>query len=180
MTEGRTPKVAGASTRDLLRQYGRILSDLRARGVIRSENSPVGDYAEFLAAKALGLTLVSNSSIGYDGTDANGVRYQVKGRRITRWNRSPQLGAIRGLAGPDPFDVLVAVMFDEEMAVTKAITMPISAVKAAARAQAHVNGWRLNLTQAVLARDDIEDVTALIQAAAESDDLDATAEGERA
>jgi hypothetical protein len=56
MTEEAAPKVAGASTRDLLRQYGLILSDLRARGVIRSENSPVGDYAEYLASRALDLT----------------------------------------------------------------------------------------------------------------------------
>jgi hypothetical protein len=114
--------------------------------------------------------LVTNSSIGYDGVDVAGVRYQVKGRRITRWNRSPQLGTIRGLAGADPFDVLLAVMFDEEMAVTKAITMPISAVRAAAREQSHVNGWRLNLTKAVLAREDIRDVTLPIREAAERDD----------
>lgn len=36
------------STGDLLRLYGEILTELRERGVVRSENSPVGDVAEYL------------------------------------------------------------------------------------------------------------------------------------
>ena len=158
------------STRDLLRLYGRILTELRGREIIRSENAPVGDYAEYLVARAFGLRLVANSSIGYDAVGADGVRYQVKGRRITPWNRSRQLGAIRGLAGEtDPFDALIAVLFDAEMAVTKAVQIPIAVVRATSREQRHVNGWRLVLTDPVLAGPEIRDVTAEVQAAEEHD-----------
>lgn len=63
-----------SSTADLLALYGSILTVLRARGIVRSENSPVGDYAEYLASRAFGLTLTTNSAIGYDGIDAAGLR----------------------------------------------------------------------------------------------------------
>jgi hypothetical protein len=164
------PELGERPTSDLLRLYGQILTELRTREIIRSENSPVGDYAEYLVARAFGFRLVANSSIGYDAIGDDGVRYQVKGRRITPWNRSRQLGAIRGLSGAtDPFDALVAVLFDPDMAVTKAVMMPIAAVKAVAREQPHVNGWRLVLTDAVLQRADIRDVTSEVRAAEDQD-----------
>ncbi len=75
-----------ATTAGLLASYGAILSTLRERGVIRTEDSPAGDYAEYLAARAFGLTLADNSRIGWDGRDALGVRYQIKGRGITGRN----------------------------------------------------------------------------------------------
>ena len=97
--------LASESSGDLLRLYGDILVELRRRGVIRSENSPVGDVAELLAQRALHLEPATNSASGYDGTDEAGVRYQIKGRRLTKPGSPRQLGAIRGPAEglPDPF-----------------------------------------------------------------------------
>lgn len=54
------------SVQELLTLYVDILDELRERGVIRTENGPIGDYAERLAANRLGLTLVKNSTVGYD------------------------------------------------------------------------------------------------------------------
>lgn len=164
------PVLAAATTPELLRLYGGILSELRQRGVSRSENSPVGDHAEHLAARAFGLTLVSNSSIGYDGVDAAGTRYQVKGRRITRWNPSRQLSALRGLRGAtDPFDMLLGILFDAEMAVARAALIPISVVRPRAAWQEHVHGSRFMLTDAVWALPEVADVTESIRAAAAHD-----------
>ena len=119
--DGVDSRLAASSTPELLALYGSILTVLRERGVTRSENSPVGDYAEHLASLAFGLTLINNSAIGYDGVDAEGVRYQVKGRRITRWNQSRHLSAIRGLAADGaPFDVLLGILFDGEFRVWRA------------------------------------------------------------
>jgi hypothetical protein len=42
----------------------RNFNELRSRCVIRTQNNLVGDYAEWLVAKALGMTLLSNSSGG--------------------------------------------------------------------------------------------------------------------
>ena len=46
---------------ELFALYRSILRELRARGVVRTENAPAGDYAEHLVARALGGTLASNS-----------------------------------------------------------------------------------------------------------------------
>ena len=162
------PGLAASSTPELLALYGSILTVLRERGITRSENSPVGDYAEHLASVAFGLTLVNNSAIGFDGTDADGVRYQVKGRRITPWNPSRQLSAIRGLgASGDPFDVLLGILFDGEFRVWRAALVPLSVVKLRAKRQEHVNAWRLMLTEPVWALLGVTDVTERVRAAAE-------------
>ena len=51
----------------LLFGYARILAELRDRGVVRSNNAPAGDYAEWLCASALDATLVDNFSVkSYD------------------------------------------------------------------------------------------------------------------
>ena len=47
---------------ELLSLHSEILTQLRFRGVIRTKNNPVGDYAEWLVSNALGMTLLSNSS----------------------------------------------------------------------------------------------------------------------
>lgn len=164
------PRLAASSTSELLALYGSILTVLRERGITRSENSPVGDYAEHLASVAFGLTLVNNSSIGYDGVDADGVRYQVKSRRITRRNPSRQLSTIRGLAADgDSFDVLLGILFDGKFAVWRAALVPISVVRLRAKRQEHVNGWRLMLTEPVWALPGVTDVTGRVRAAAEGE-----------
>ena len=48
--------------RELLSGYARTLAELRRRGVVRSNNAPAGDYAEWLVWKALGGKLAENSS----------------------------------------------------------------------------------------------------------------------
>lgn len=165
-------RLATSTTSELLALYGGILSQLRERGIVRSENSPVGDYAEHLAARAFGLTLVNNSAIGYDGVDGAGVRYQIKGRRITKWNPSRQLSAIRGLEPGlgDPFDVLAGILFDGDFIVTRAALIPISVVRLRTNRQDHVNAWRLMLTDSVWLLAGVEDVTEKVRVAAIGDD----------
>ena len=46
------------STRKLLALYASLLDALRSRGVLRSANNPLADYAEGLCARAMGWTLV--------------------------------------------------------------------------------------------------------------------------
>jgi len=161
------PDLSTSTTSDLLALYGSILTQLRDRKIIRSENSPVGDYAEHLAERAFGLTLVQNSSIGYDGVDADGLRYQVKGRRITPLNKSRQLGILRGLnAEPPPFEVLVAILFNPDFSILRAARMPIEVVRTKAARHDYVNGWRLILNDPVWMLDGVEDITNRITLAA--------------
>jgi hypothetical protein len=111
--------VNDTSTSDLLRNFGAILRELHRRGVVRSYNNPVGDIAEWLSAKAFGLTLETNSAKGHDAVDAHGKRYQIKSRRITAKNPSTQLGVMRDLAAKH-FDYLLAIYFNEDFEISSA------------------------------------------------------------
>ena len=52
----------------LMNQYAAVLITLNERGVIRTYNSPVGDFAEWLVSQKLGLRLEKNSARGLDAT----------------------------------------------------------------------------------------------------------------
>lgn len=151
----------------LLALYSAIVEELHGRGVVRSINNPVGDYAEYLTARAFGLSLVGNSSSGYDAISPDCVRYQVKSRRLTARNRSRQLSFFRGFQLPgDPFDLLVAVLFDEDFSVQRTALFPVAVVREHAVRVEYVNAWRLILRDSVWAIPGVEDVTDRIRAAA--------------
>jgi hypothetical protein len=54
MSSDYVPDLSLFSNAGLFSFYRAILSELKSRGVIRTENAPVGDYAEYLVAIALG------------------------------------------------------------------------------------------------------------------------------
>ena len=55
---------------------------MRRRGIIRNNNNPLGDFAEDLVCRSLGLQIAQNQAQqGFDATDAQKVRYQIKSRR---------------------------------------------------------------------------------------------------
>ena len=57
------------SSIELMNMYAEILAELNSRNVVRTYNSPVGDYAEWLVAEKLGFVLEHNSQKGYDAYD---------------------------------------------------------------------------------------------------------------
>ena len=64
-----------------LKDYAARINSLYSAGVVRTYNSPVGDYAEWLVSTKLQLQLEKNSEKGYDAINVeNGLRYQVKSR----------------------------------------------------------------------------------------------------
>lgn len=150
-----------ASPTELLRCYGQILEELRARKILRSSNAPTGDYAEYLVARALRLDLENNSKAGYDATDSAGVRYQIKSRRTTSYNKSKQLSPIRNLEARD-FDSLIAVLFNEQFDVTLVVKIPQEIIARYARFNEHVNGHILVLNK-ILKDALVEDLTPLFR-----------------
>jgi hypothetical protein len=124
---------------DLLRLQARATEELRRRGVVRTRNNPLGDYTEWLVASRLNLNLAGNSSAGYDAISDAGVKYQIKGRRITPDNQSRMLSAIRSY-DKKGFDWLVAVIFDQDFNVVNAYLVPHEAIEAYAPHREHVNG----------------------------------------
>ena len=73
-------------------------------------------------------TLNTSSTAGYDGIDPQGQKIEVKCRRLTRYNNSHQLSAIRNLEKAH-FDFLAGVLFNEDFSVMRAALIPSQVVK---------------------------------------------------
>lgn len=147
---------------ELLATHSKVLDELGKRGVLRSKNNPTGDYGEWLVSKAMELTLAGNSAKGYDATDKQGLRYQIKCRRVTPSNPSTQLSVIRNL-GEANFDFLLAVIFDENWEVTRAVKIAHSAIAKLATYRDHVNGHVMYVRPSILTEPGIEDVSSLLR-----------------
>ena len=161
--------LARPTNAELLRLYSSVLDQLRFRGVVRSANNPIADYAESLAAGALGLRLAGKSATGYDAVGPDNLRYQVKARRLTQQNGSRQLSFIRGLDdAEDPFDYLVGILFEADFEIRRAALVPVAVVRQRATNLARVNAKRLMLTDSVWTLPAVKDITDQIKTVAGS------------
>lgn len=134
--------------KDLLKIYSLTLKTLKNMEVVRSMNSPVGDYAEWYVKKKLRLDPVNNSNKGYDATDSEG-KYQIKGRLLLEKKDSRQLGVIRNLE-EKLFDYLIAVLFDSEFNAFEIWKIPHGIIDSHARYSEHQHGHILVLHGAIL------------------------------
>ena len=147
----------------LLALHARVSDELRGRGITRSSNNPTGDLAEYLFCKAFGWTQADNSKANIDALGPDGTRYQIKGRRLTRFNKSRQLSAIRDLDGAH-FDMLSGVLFSEDYSVLRAAIIPRAAVVAHAVYVKHTNSHKFYLRDDVWQAPGVRDVTAELRA----------------
>jgi len=154
----------GLTNRELLALYGRVLDTLRSRGVIRSANNPLADYAEGLCVAALSLTLAAKCTTGYDGIDPNGHKIEVKARRLTQQNGSRQLSAIRGIDSAH-FDYLAGILFDADFSVMKGCLIPHAVVREHGSNNMHTHSHRFLLRDSVWSLDGVRDITEALQAA---------------
>ena len=69
------------SSSEVLRLFSETIEELGRRGLTRSKNNPVADYAEHLVCKAFSLRSAENSTKGYDAVDDDGKKYEIKARR---------------------------------------------------------------------------------------------------
>lgn len=148
---------------ELLRIHTAVIEELKQRDVVRTANNPVGDYAEWLVSTELGLLLTRNSQAGYDATDSDGARYQIKGRRVPYSQGSATLSAIRNLARGE-FDWLIALIFKPDFSLRYAAKIPSNVVSEVATFRAHTNGHVLNLHPSILERQDVYDLTTTLSA----------------
>lgn len=151
-------KLNALSTPSLLKQFADILDELKRRGVVRTRNNPVADYAEWLVAQKLGFCLERNSRSGYDATNKNGERFQIKGRRLDPSNKSRQLSVIRNLDANE-FDYLIGILFDRDFTVLEAYKIPRRIIGKYSKFSEHQNGHILQLRGAVLKDQAVEDLT---------------------
>lgn len=137
----RAVDLARLSTRDLLRLYADLLTELIDRGVVRSRNAPAGDLAEHLAFQVYGGTLAPPSEKSWDIRAADGRLIQVKARLIAADDRkSHNYSPFRSW----DFHACLFLIFDAHTyAVVSAVEVPVDAVRGLARATPHVNGHRV-------------------------------------
>ena len=143
---------------ELFALYRSTLSELRRRGIVRTENAPAGDYAEYLVVKALGGKLAANSEKSWDVLVPTDKRVQVKARVVsdppTRGQR--QLSPFRSF----DFDTAVIVLLaDSDYAVWRAVEVPQAVVEERSTFRSHVNGHVLHATSDVLDHPDARDLT---------------------
>jgi hypothetical protein len=155
--------LSGLSPSELLALHAQVADELRSRDITRSSNNPTGDLAEYLFCKAFDWKQAGNSNPNVDGIDASGIRYQVKGRRLTRYNKSRQLSAIRNLAGAH-FDFLAGVLFNEDYTIMRAALIPYAVALERASFISYTNSHKFMLRDDVWSAAGVRDVTEELRA----------------
>ena len=152
------------STLELFALFGAVLTELQNRGVTRSTNNPIADYAELLFEKALRLERAPRSTKGYDAFDRAGRKYEIKCRRVTTHNSSRQLSALRGL-DQKHFYFLGGVLFKEDSLVFRACLVPHKQVLNNSTFVRQTNSWKFFLVDDVWDLPGVIDVTAKLRKA---------------
>jgi len=155
--------VENLSVPELLVLHSQIAEELRRRSITRTANNPTGDFSEYLFCKAFGWNQAGNSHANVDAVSSDGTRYQIKGRRITRYNSSRQLSAIRDLDGGH-FDFIAGVLFNEDYTVLRAALIPHSIAVERAKFVERTNSHKFLLRDDVWNATGVRDVTAELQA----------------
>jgi hypothetical protein len=117
---------------ELLALSGGALTELRARGVVRTSNAPAGDLAERLVADAMGGELAPNSQKSWDvlappSQPGPWNRVQVKARVVTDPNNAGQrqVSAFRSWN----CELVMFVLFDSTYQVRSAALVPRGVVR---------------------------------------------------
>lgn len=154
-----------ASIPELLAGYAATLVELRRRGVLRTNNAPVGDYAEWLLAHALGGTLAhSTSAKSYDLTLPDRGRVQVKARLVTD---PPGVGQLQTSPFRSwDFEAAALMLFRaDSYAPVLTVLAPVDVVRSHAKFRRHVNGEIVFIRPPLTVASGVDDVTAEVAAA---------------
>lgn len=125
------------SVLDLLRTQSETLDQLKSLGVIRTDNAPVGDYAEWLISRFYEGELLPRSSKGVDVLTSDGRKIQVKARTTDRsMKKALQSSAIRDW----DFTEMVVILFDRlDYSIIQASLVPIRTVQELVKYSKHDN-----------------------------------------
>jgi len=155
---------SAATVPELFAAYRAVLRELKNRKIVRTENAPAGDYAEYLVARALNAELAPNSERSYDLETPDGRRIQVKCRVADESGKKPrtQLSPFRTF----DFDQAAVVLFAPDYTVKRAALIPREHVENGARFVKHVNGYIVHARPPLFEVPDAEDITDRLRAAA--------------
>jgi hypothetical protein len=135
------------STPELLRDWGAIMRELRARDVVRTNNNPVGDIAEAIVAEHYGGERGSFAQAGWDVRTPQGERIQVKAMRQTAGAKRRNVSPIRDR----DYDFVVIVIFDEDFVLTEGLRLSRDVVEELFHHRDYVNGRIITVTNVLRA-----------------------------
>ena len=116
-----TPAILLAS-QEKLRQIQELHDELKALGVLRTDNQPTGDYAESWASVHLNLTLEKASAKSHDAIDADGRRVQIKSSR--KFGQSSIISSAIHHLHEDPFDYVIVILMNKYYVVKEVLRIP--------------------------------------------------------
>jgi hypothetical protein len=157
-------QLTSATPEQLLASYAAVLRELRDREIVRTNNAPAGDYAEWLAQRALGGVLALNSAKSHDLTLRDGTLVQVKARVVGNPMQRSQRQASPFRSWD--FDKAALVLLSAtDYSVVRASLVPRDEVRKRATYRKHVNGDVVFMTDELLGCDAANDVTEAFRAA---------------
>lgn len=132
------------SIRELLALEAAIVSELRARELVRTNNKPLGDIAEQVVLHTRGGSLEPNSTKSHDVTDRDGHKIQVKARSIRPGRKIGRFSPFRSFN----FDSAVFLIFDAEtFDLVDAREAGPEEIMGITKLSTHTNGRQPNLSQ---------------------------------
>jgi hypothetical protein len=164
MAPEHVPDLSMSSDSGLFSLYRAILAELKDRRLIRTENAPAGDYAEYLVWTALGGELAGNSKKSWDVRTLDREKLQVKARVVSDPPRAGQLqlSPFRSFG----FDSAVIVLLSAaDYSVVRASKVPRHIVEASAVYRQHVNGKVLFARPQIMEHPDATDLTIALRMA---------------
>ncbi|OCB35448.1 hypothetical protein A5676_23875 [Mycobacterium malmoense] len=145
--------LAQLGIRDLLRLELAITAELRLRGLVRTNNKPLGDIAENVVWRARGGVLEPNSTKSHDITTVDGHRIQVKAMGGRSAGPAAKFSPFRSV----DFHSAIFLVFDGECELTEAYEVPADSVSERIRFVAHVNGRQPTLREVRALGTDVAD-----------------------
>jgi|SRR5699024_7472657 len=138
------PDLRGLRVKDLLQLEAGIVSELRNRGLVRTNNKPLGDIAEQVVLRARGGTLAPNSTKSHDITDLRSRRLQVKAMGKRSVGRAGRFSPFRSF----DFDSAIFLVFGaEEFNLVLAREVSADEIEMVALYSPHTNGRQPTLRQ---------------------------------
>lgn len=163
------PDLTQAPASDLFALQGQLLAELRSRGVLRTNNPPVGDYAEWLVWRAIGAAgerLPANSNPSYDLTSDTFGKVQVKARLVSDPPKSGQVQT--SPFRTKGFDHAALVLLSSvDFSVVSAVLLPLAAVEERWYWREHIRGWTVQMNRPTMNHPQAVDITALLDRAAQ-------------
>ena len=148
-----------ASVGELLAGYADTIAELRRRGVIRTNNAPLGDYAEWLLARVLDATIAdSTSAKSWDLVLPDGRLVQVKARLVSE---PPTAGQVQTSPFRSwDFDLAALMLFDARTYEPRlAVLAPAEVVRRHATYRKHINGSIVHIRAPLTEQDEVVDIT---------------------